>query len=58
MDKGAAWSIQVWGNDGVWHWDVRSPSLRCTGERGTWEEAWDTARTEMAEFRAAYAEVS
>ena len=49
----ARWSIQVWeGEDGYWHWDVRSPGLRSTGERETWREAYGMAQAEMTDMRA------
>lgn len=57
--QGARWSVQLWEDeDGCWHWDVRSPGLRSTGQRETWREACDTAQAEMTELRAAAEEAS
>jgi hypothetical protein len=48
----AAWHVQVWEDEGgYWHWDVRSPGLRSTGERLTAEEAFEAARTELELMR-------
>lgn len=46
---GAARSVRLWEDgDGSWHWDVRVPGLRSTGERVTWPEAFGAAWAEMA----------
>jgi hypothetical protein len=50
MAWGAAWCARVWKQDGRWHWDVRSPGLRSTGERASWREAYDAALAELAEL--------
>jgi len=50
----ATWHVQVWADeDGFWHWDVRSPLLRSTGERLTPDEAFAMAQSELEEMRSA-----
>lgn len=50
----ATWHAQVWADeDGFWHWDVRAPGLRSTGERDTAGEAFAMAQSELEEMRSA-----
>jgi hypothetical protein len=52
MQLNTPWSALVWDDGDCWRWDVRGAGLRSTGQRPTWDEAWEAARAEMATLRS------